>query len=154
MKICFFIGHRDAPSAIMPQLEEAVQRHITEYGVEQFVVGQYGAFDRMAARAVIRAKQRYPHVLLSVLLPYHPSECSIHVPEGYDDTFYPPGMEMVPKRYAIVRANQYMIKNSAYLIAYAWKAASNAREFVEFAERNKHIVITKLSRPDRGAGKF
>lgn len=55
--LCFFIGHRDASSSLMPQLESAVKKHITDYGVTDFVVGQYGAFDRMAARAVIEAKK-------------------------------------------------------------------------------------------------
>lgn len=115
---CFFIGHRDAELQLMPQIEAAVNRHIIEYGVTKFVVGQYGAFDRMAARAVIEAKKAFPNITLSVLLPYHPSERKIHAPEGYDSTFYPPGMETVPRKQAIVRANKYMIDNSDFLITY------------------------------------
>ena len=38
MAICFFIGHRDTPPSILHKLREAVERHITEYGVEEFVV--------------------------------------------------------------------------------------------------------------------
>ena len=141
---CFFIGHRDAGEMLMSQLETEVKRHILEYGVTEFVVGQYGAFDRMAARAVINAKKDSPNIRLSILLPYHPSERDVKAPKGYDDTFYPPDMEAVPKRFAIVRANQYVIKHSEYLIAYAWKTGSNAREFVEFARRQKNIVVTEL----------
>lgn len=55
-KTCFFIGHRDTPESIQPQLDAAVERHIVEYGVTDFVVGHYGAFDRMAARAVRESK--------------------------------------------------------------------------------------------------
>ena len=49
-KICFFAGHSDAPESVYPALAEAVERHITGYGVTEFRVGNYGGFDRMAAR--------------------------------------------------------------------------------------------------------
>ena len=50
-------------------------------------------------------------------------------------SFYPPGMEKVPKRFAIVRANRYMVAHCDYLIAYVWHTASNARELLEYAQR-------------------
>ncbi len=55
--ICCFIGHRDAPDSIAPALSAAVERHIVDYGVTDFSVGNYGAFDRMAARTVTTAKE-------------------------------------------------------------------------------------------------
>ena len=115
---CFFIGHHDAPDSLRPLLAAAVERHITEYGVTFFTVGRYGNFDRMAAGAVKAAKTRHLGVTLSLLLPYHPYDLPIEAPDGFDNTFYPPGMEIVPKRVAIVRANQYMIWHSDYLITY------------------------------------
>lgn len=133
MRICFFIGHREAGEGLLPTLTAAVERHITEYGVTSFMVGRYGNFDKLAARAVIDAKKRHPEVTLTLLLPYHPFDRPIPTPEGFDSTFYPPGMETVPKRVAIVRANRYMMENSSHLIAYAWHPASNARELVEYA---------------------
>ena len=56
MKTCFFIGHRDTSEDIYAVLENTVERHIAEYGVEEFIVGHYGRFNRMAARAVRAAK--------------------------------------------------------------------------------------------------
>jgi len=112
MSICFFIGHRDAPESLRESLLAEVERHITEYGVTEFVVGGYGWFDSMAAWAVKEAKKRYP-VKLLLLLPYHPALRPTAPPEGFDGTFYPPGMEYVPKRAAIVRANErFRAKNS------------------------------------------
>lgn len=60
MGICFFIGHREAGEGLLPTLTAAVERHITEYGVTSFMVGRYGNFDKLAARAVIDAKKRHP----------------------------------------------------------------------------------------------
>ena len=134
MGICFFIGHREAGDELLPALTAAVERHITEYGVTSFMVGRYGNFDKMAARVVIDAKKRHPGVTLTLLLPYHPFDRPIPVPVGFDGTFYPPGMETVPKRAAIIKANYYMADHSSHLIAYAWHPASNARDLVEYAQ--------------------
>ena len=57
MNSCFFIGHREASEEIFPELAETVERHIVDYGVTEFIVGNYGGFDRMAARAVISARR-------------------------------------------------------------------------------------------------
>lgn len=137
MGVCFFIGHREAGDELLPALTAAVERHITEYGVTNFMVGRYGNFDKLAARTVIDVKKRHPEVTLTLLLPYHPFDRPIPVPKGYDSTFYPPGMENVPKKYAIVRANRYMVDHSGYLIAFTWHAASNSRELVEYARRRE-----------------
>ena len=134
MGICFFIGHREAGDELLPALTAAVERHITEYSVTSFMVGRYGNFDKMAARVVIDAKKRHPEVTLTLLLPYHPFDRPIPVPVGFDGTFYPPGMETVPKRAAIIKANYYMADHSSHLIAYAWHPASNARDLVEYAQ--------------------
>lgn len=63
-------------------------------------------------------------------------------PDGFDGTYYPPDMEQVPRRVAIVRANRYMIDHVDYLIAYAWHPASSARELVEYVYNKK--VPTEL----------
>ena len=119
------------------------EHHIVHCGVTEFIVGNYGGFDRMAARAVISAKALYPGITLLLLLSYHPAERPIETPPGFDGTFYPPGMESVPRRYAIVRANRYMIDHVDYLIAYAWHPASNAKELTAYALR-KGVVVTNL----------
>lgn len=53
-KSCFFIGHREAVTEILPALEDAVEKHISEYGVTEFIVGHYGGFDRLAARLLLQ----------------------------------------------------------------------------------------------------
>ena len=82
-------------------------------------MGHYGDFDRMAAQAVAEARHTHPGISLTMLLPYYPEDRAISVPPIFDGTFYPPGMEFCPKRYAIVRANQYAMEHNDYLIAYA-----------------------------------
>ena len=151
MSTCFFIGHREAPDTLLDKLSAEVERHITEYGVTDFVVGRYGRFDTLAAKCVKAAKKRHPEATLTLLLPYHPYDRPTPTPPGFDGTFYPPGMEIVPKRAAIVRANQYMVENSDYLIAYVWHSASNAWDLVEYArkyEKQGHVAITTLPKSE------
>ena len=59
-KTCFFIGHREAPDSLLPELSAEIKRHITEYGVTDFVIGGYGRFDTLAASCVEKAKKRHP----------------------------------------------------------------------------------------------
>lgn len=133
---------------ICPALYAAVEQHILEYGVTEFIVGHYGGFDRLATSAVKEAKRFYPEVNLTLLLSYHPAERPIPTPDGFDGTFYPPGMESVPRKIAIVRANRYVVDHVDYLIAYAWHPASNARALVEYAQKRQRkngIQITVLA---------
>lgn len=152
MRSCFLIGHREVPDSLCPALERAIEQHITEYGVTAFTVGQYGGFDRLAAVVLRRAKERHPEVRLTLLLPYHPFDRPVKLPAGFDDSFYPPEMETVPKRLAIVRANRYMVDHSDFLIAYAWHPASNARNLVEYAQAREkrgliHVALLERAEP-------
>ena len=137
MGICFFIGHRDTPPSILPKLRETVERHIIEYGVEEFVVGKYGSFDRLAAQAVREAKQCHPEIRLTLLLPYYDPTKTFELPSGFDGSLYPDGLENVPRRAVIVRANQYMVCRSDYLIAYDAGRIGNARKLLEYARHRE-----------------
>lgn len=157
MKSCFFIGHREASSELLPILRRIVEKHITEYGVTEFVVGGYGGFDDLSAKTVISLKQQYPEITLSLLIPYHPAERPHETPPGFDNTYYPPGMEKVPHKLAIVRANRYMVDHVDYLIAYAWHPASNARNMVEYAynrERKGKIRVSLIGEDDVPKSKY
>lgn len=142
---CFFIGHRNAPETLLPALEEAVERHIARDGVAEFLVGGYGGFDRLAARAVLRAKERHPGVMLTLLQPYHPFDRPTEKPEGFDDVCYPSGMETVPRRFAIARANRYAVDHADFLIVYAHFPASNARNLAEYAERRAARGLIRIT---------
>lgn len=143
VKTCFFIGHRDAPESIYKHLLAAVEQHIVEYGVTDFVIGRYGSFDRLATRALVSAKQLHPEIRMTLLLAYYDPIKPFELPRGFDDSLYPEGMERVPRRAAIIHANQYMIRHSDYLIAYASGKAGNTRRLVDYARRRmkKGLIV-------------
>ena len=150
MKSCFLIGHREASWEILPALTAAIELHIMQHGVTEFFVGQYGNFDRIAARAVIAAKEHHPGISLVLLLPYHPAQRPVDLPPGFDSSYYPFGLEQVPYRFAIVQANRIMVQQADFLIAYAWHPASNARNLLEYAQKREKqglIQITTLPPP-------
>ena len=70
--------------------------------------------------------------------------CGNSSPDGYDDTFYPPDMEKVPRKLAIVRANKYMVDSSDFLIAYVWHPASNARNLLEYAQARERKGLIRI----------
>ena len=141
MKSCFFIGHREADERLLPTLTAAIDRMIAEEQVSLFYIGGYGGFDRIAATAVKRMKLQHPEITLMLVLPYHPAERPIETPYGFDGTYYPEGLEKVPRRYAIVRANEIMVKQSDWLISYVRHGASNSRRILEYAQKQGTACI-------------
>ena len=63
-KSCFLIGSHLSPDTLSPLLDEAIERHIAEYGVTEFLVGRYGRFDQLAAEALRREKRGLIQVTL------------------------------------------------------------------------------------------
>ena len=64
MSTCFFIGSYTDSNNLAPLLDETIERYIVEYGVTEFVVGQYGRFDQLAAETLCRAKRDLLQVML------------------------------------------------------------------------------------------
>ena len=73
MRSRFFVGHRDAPATIGQALYMRILELVEQEGVVEFIVGHYGAFDRMAAEAVLHAKEKRSRLRLLLLTPYHPA---------------------------------------------------------------------------------
>ena len=144
MKSCFFIGHREANESLLPRLESEIDRLITEENVRYFYVGGYGGFDRVAATAVKRAKQKHPDITLMLVLPYHPAERPVEKPPGYDGTYYPEGLEKTPRPFAIVKANQLMVNSCEWLVCYVRHGASNSRSILEYAQRREKKGLIQI----------
>ena len=122
---------------MLPRLELTIERLIAEENVRYFYVGGYGGFDRIAAAAVKRAKQKYTDITLMLVLPYHPAERAVPTPDGFDGTYHPEGLENTPRRYAIVRTNQIMVNTCDWLVCYVRHGVSNSRNLLEHAQRRE-----------------
>ena len=126
-----FCGHAQIENSekVRDLLRSAV-RNLIEEGCTEFLLGGYGAFDRMAASVLREMKKEYPQIVSVLVLPYpdHRDDFS-----QYDDTLYPP-LENVPKRFAIVHRNRWMTDNADVLIAYVehdWGGAAKTRSYAQ-----------------------
>lgn len=133
-KMCFLFGNSSAPETCKAALKAAIEELILTHHIHTFVVGEYGNFDRFAISALRQMKTTYPHIQLLLLIPYHPFIREYEVPPGFDRTYYPYGMENVPPRFAIPRANEQMIQNCSSIICYV-KYVGNSRNLLEKAVR-------------------
>lgn len=143
-KSCFFFGHREADERVLPRLKQTVEQLVREEKVRYFYVGCYGGFDRIAAVAVKKVKEQYPEIILMMVLPYHPADRPVNKPDGFDGTYYPDGLEHVPKKYAIVRANRLMVDISDWLVCYVCHGASNSRNLLEYAKRREDKGVLRI----------
>lgn len=73
MKTCFFTGHRviasDKKEAVMENLWKSIEKMIIENDVCNFICGGAIGFDTLAAKAVIKMREKYPHIRLLMYLP-------------------------------------------------------------------------------------
>lgn len=136
MVACFFSGHRRVydGNRVLSALEKEIERHITEFGVRAFYVGNHGDFDFMVQCALVKAKAQHPDVLAQVALAYHPAVRPIECPKGLDGTYFPENQEAVPPRYAIVKLNREMVKSVQYLVAYVYAVTDGSYNLLRYAE--------------------
>lgn len=106
-------------------------------GAQTFLLGGYGAFDRIAAGVVQSLKAEYPHIQSILVLPYLDMTVDSI---GYDGTTYPP-LESVPKRYAIIHRNRWLVDNSDLVIAYVSHGWGGAATTLRYALKKKKEII-------------
>ena len=138
MNTCFIIGHSDTSESVYPSLEYHLNKLITDSNITEFIVGHYGNFDRMAARAVRSIKACHPEVILTLLLPYL---TGYPLPKGFDGSVYPDGLENVPRRFAILRANCLTIDRCDCVIACVHRTYGGAYQCLEYARRRRKRII-------------
>lgn len=137
MPSCTFIGHRDCPEKIKSSLRNVIEELIIKENVDTFYVGTQGKFDCFVYEVLCDLEREY-NIKVIVVLAYLESR------ETYYDsnkTIFPHILESTPKRYAINKRNQYMIKKSQYIICYVNNTFSNAFAFLDFASKHSLNII-------------
>ena len=142
MTACTFFGHRDCPDTIKPRLREVLVDLIENHGVDMFYVGNQGRFDAIV-RGVLRDLQHeYPQINYAVVLAYMPSKQTEY--DEYSDTMLPEGIESVHPRFAISWRNNWMLKQSDYVVTYITHSWGGAYQFANKAIRqDKNIIKIK-----------
>lgn len=143
MFTCTFFGHRECPSNLKPQLRDTLKELIEQHGVGVFYVGNQGEFDKMVYSLLRELSTQYSQITYAVVLAYLPmkraDECFRTA--DYSHTLYPEGIEIVPKRFAIVWRNEWMLKQADYVVTYVTHSWGGAAKFAEKAQRLGKRVI-------------
>ena len=100
-----------------------------------FYVGHQGQFDAYAHSELQRLKREYPQINYAVVLAYMPGKKTEY------DTMLPEGIESVHPHYAISWRNNWMLRQSAYVVAYITHPWGGAAQYVSKARRMKKTVI-------------
>lgn len=139
MSACTFFGHRDCPDSIKPKLRETLIDLISNYNVDMFYVGNQGCFDTIV-RAVLRDIQlEYQQIRYAVVLAYMPARQSEY--DDYSDTMLPEGIEVVHPRYAISWRNNWLLKQSDYVVTYITRSWGGAAQYAQRAVDSGRSVL-------------
>ena len=90
----------------------------------------------------------YPFIKSYLILAYMPKEKDKNEYEDsalalFDSTLYP-SIEKTPRRFAIVKRNEWMINNADFLIAYVVYNWGGAYKTLEYAKRKKHTSVINI----------
>ena len=139
MPACTFFGHRDCPDTIKLKLKETLVDLITNHGADVFYVGHQGQFDAHVWSVLRDLKKEYPHIQYTVVLAYMPGKQNEY--DDYSDTMLPEGIESVHPRYAISWRNNWMLKQSEYVVTYITHTWGGAAQYAKKASNRGKFVV-------------
>ena len=139
MASCTFFGHRESPDSIKPQLREVLIDLVTNHDAEMFYVGNQGRFDAIVRSVLRELKIEYPQINYAVVLAYMPGKQTEY--DDFSDTMLPEGIEYVHPRYAISWRNNWMLRQSDYVVTYITHAWGGAAQYAAKAARQRKSVV-------------
>lgn len=148
-KRCCFAGHSDYhyTDELYHQLILLIEKLITQENVLEFLIGNYGAFDRLCAQAVRSLKNRYPDIQSNLVIPYLTADITNNQ-EWYADRFdrilLADLPENTPKKLQILKCNEYLVNRSDVIICYTVYSWGGAAKTVEYAKK-KQLPIWNLA---------
>lgn len=145
--IISFFGHSkiyyEDEEIIKNKILEILQNELRGFTDIRFYIGGYGDFNRLALNCCREFKKLRPSATTYYILPYldkeHTEQNKFWL-ENTDDSIYPP-LEKVPKRYAIIERNKWIIYNSDLVILYLNYPASNTSKLAELIVKSKKRYI-------------
>ena len=146
-KICSFAGHSELygqEADIYKKLLLVIEKLVLTEDINEFWVGNYGAFDRLSAKAVRNLKEKYSYIQLNLVVPYLTKEINEYREEYYknfDNILMADIPEKTPKRFKIIKSNEYMVQNSNVLVCCVMHSFGGAARTVEYAKKNNIKII-------------
>lgn len=141
LAICAFFGHRNfSYQKYEEKISAYIMELIAEKNVVQFYSGFRGDFDILCAKLVCNIKFRYPHIVNTMVLSYHPRSDFI-LPTYFDDSVYLLEQE-VPPRFAITYTNRKIVDLSDYIISGTLLKTGGAADACKYAMSKKKVILS------------
>lgn len=145
LKVACFSGHRNLPqdcTELQANLEKTII-DLIERGVVFFGNGGAVGFDALAATAVLKLKEKYPHIRLVMVLPCPPEQQSSYWNDEQKKRYYEilrqaDKVRILSPRYTdkcMLDRNRHMVDCSAYLICYLREQRGGTFYTVNYAEK-------------------
>ena len=149
---CFFTGHRIIAKSKIAAIEERIEREaqilINDKGVTDFIAGGALGFDTIAARVIIRMREKYDYIKLHLYLPCYghmkgwnsKDQYAAHMIMAYADS----KMYVLEDNYVtgcMQLRNRRMAEDAGYCIAYMNNPRSGTANAVSYARDTGVEVI-------------
>lgn len=142
--IITFCGHSDFlfSDDIKQQLKNILVSEIIKNPTCKFYLGEYGDFDSLCLRTLRELKKEFQSIELIFITPYIDKNYSKleFAKYHYDDVIFPP-LECVPRKFAILKRNEWMVDEADLVIAYVMYSWGGAAKTLEYAKRKKKQII-------------
>ena len=124
------------------KLKQLLIKEIRKNPTCKFYLGGYGDFDSLCLRTLRELKKEFQDIELIFITPYLDKNYSKleFAKYHYDDVIFPP-LENVPRKFAILKRNEWMVEEADLVIAYVMYSWGGAAKTLEYAKRKKKRII-------------
>lgn len=139
-KYCSFFGHKfmEGIANLEQRTKEAIRKVILEENITSFLVGRNGQFDRICADCVKDLKEEFPFIKIYLVYAYLKKETDEYerksIKETFDGTIYPP-LENVPPKFAILKRNEWIVRESDFIVFYVDYKWGGSGKMLDYAKR-------------------
>ena len=142
--IITFCGHSNCLFSydVKEQLKNILIDEINKNPTCKFYLGGYGDFDGLCLRMLKDLKTDFPEIELIFITPYLDKNYSKleFAKNHYDGVIFPP-LESVPRKFALLKRNEWMVEQADLVIAYVKYSWGGAAKALEYAKRKKKRII-------------
>ena len=142
--IITFCGHSDFlfSDDVKQQLKNILVGEIIKNPTCKFYLGGYGDFDSLCLRTLRELKKEFQDIELIFITPYLDKNYSKleFAKYHYHDVIFPP-LESVPRKFAILKRNEWAVDSADLVIAYVKYSWGGAAKTLECAKRKKKQII-------------
>ena len=142
--IITFCGHSNClfSDEEKEELKQLLIKEIRKNPTCKFYLGGYGDFDSFCLRSLRELKKEFQDIELIFITPYIDKNYSKleFAKYHYDDVIFPP-LESIPRKFAILKRNEWMVDSAELIIAYVKYSWGGAAKTLEYAKRKKVPII-------------